>query len=70
MYALAIDLKLAPTAVIMNLCPIFTYGSYLFHMGDNLLNYQHMSLMYLFAYLYAAWYLYRRTSLPAEKEKA
>ena len=70
MYALAIDLKLAPTAVIMNLCPIFTYGSYLFHMGDNLLNYQHMSLMYLFAYLYAAWYLYRRTSLPAETEKA
>ncbi len=70
MYTLGLDLKLAPTAVIMNICPIFTYGSYLFHMGDNLLNYQHMSLLYLFAYLYAAWYLYSRTSVSPEEGKA
>lgn len=57
MYALALDLYLAPAAIIMNICPIFTYGSYLFHNGDNLISYQLMSLMYLFAYLYAAAYI-------------
>ncbi len=58
MYALCIDLYMAPAAVIMNICPIFTYGSYLFHNGDNLISYQTMALMYLFAYLYAAGYIY------------
>jgi len=69
MYTLAIDVRLAPAAVIMNICPIFTYGSYLFHMGDNLISYQLMSLMYLFAYLYAAGYLYLSLTDPVLRKE-
>lgn len=59
-YALALDIKMAPAAVIMNVVPMFTYGSYLFHEGNILLSYQALSLMYLIAYLYTAGYIYRK----------
>ncbi len=69
MYSLALDRRLAPAAVIMNICPIFTYGSYLFHNGENLISYQLMSLMYLFAYLYTAAYLVFMMKDPAVRLK-
>ncbi|MBO6137739.1 MAG: hypothetical protein J6O71_03915 [Lachnospiraceae bacterium] len=50
-YTLAFDIRMAPAAVIMNVIPMFTYGSYLFHEGNILLSYQALALMYLFAYL-------------------
>ena len=59
-YALAFDLRMAPAAVIMNVVAMFTYGSYLFHEGNILLSYQALALMYLFAYLYTAGYIYKK----------
>ncbi len=68
-YALALDINMAPAAAVMNVVPIFTYGSYLFHMGDNLVTYQTLALMYLFAYLYTAMYIYLRlTKYPLPRD--
>ena len=57
-FAFCFDIRMLYPAVIMNVCSIFTYGSYLFHNGDNLIPYQPMALLYLTAYIYTACYIF------------
>ncbi len=59
-YALAFDLRMGVTAVLMIVCSMLNYGCYLFHGGEHLISYQAEALLYLLGYLYGGYYIFAR----------